>query len=303
MGIAVTPLTPGFVAEVRGVDLSAPVAPGAFAEIETAFHDFGVLVFPDQPVTDTQQVAFSRLFGPVFTATNYHRSGEKPRLRAEMSDISNIGKDGKLLPADDERRLHARANQLWHTDNTFKHVPARCSLLSAREIPPTGGDTEFADMRAAYDALPAARKREIDDLVVEHSIFHSRRKMGFTQYSDGAKKELPPVRQVLVRVHPATGRKALYIASHASHVIGWPEEKGRRLLEELLDFATQPQFVHRHRWRTGDLIVWDNRCTMHRARPHEEMTHRRVLHRTTVSDEINSVERVMREKSEAAAVS
>lgn len=300
MPITVSPQTPDFFAEVRGVDLTEPLDPAVFAEIEAAFDAYAVLVFPGQSLSDEQQVAFSAHFGPVFTATNYHRPGKERRLRPEMSDISNIGHDGGLLAADDERRLHGRANQLWHTDNTFKHVPARCSLLAAHEIPPSGGNTEFADMRAAYDALPDDCKREIDSLIAEHSIFYSRERMGFTGFSDGARAELPPVQQVLVRTHPATGRKALYIASHASHIIGWPVEKGRRLIEELLDFATQPQFVYAHRWQTGDLVIWDNRCTMHRARPYEEMTERRVLHRTTVSDEINSVERARRDRTGAA---
>jgi len=291
MAITVKRLHPLFFAEVQGVDLTKPVSPAQFREIDAAFNEHAILLFRDQPITDEQQVAFSALFGPVFTATKYHWKNDKPRLRGEMSDISNIGPDGRLLSADDERRMHARANQLWHTDNTFKHVPARCSLLSAREIPASGGDTEFADMRAAYDALPEERKREINDLIIEHNIFYSREKMGYTGYTDGARAELPPVKQVFVRTHPATGRKALYLASHASHVVGWPVEKGRTLINELLEFATQPRFVHQHKWREGDLIVWDNRCTMHRATPYDEMTVRRVLHRTTVSDEMNSVER------------
>ncbi|MEM9683113.1 MAG: TauD/TfdA family dioxygenase [Pseudomonadota bacterium] len=292
MVISVEPVQPSFVAEVRGVDLTRPVSPEAFKEIEGAFDRFAVLIFPDQRVTDTQQVEFSANFGPVFTATNYRDSFRERRLRPEMSDISNIGGDGHLLAEDDERRLHNRANQLWHTDNTFKHVPARCSLLSARELPPAGGETEFADMRAAYDALPEDRKRQIDGLVVEHDIFHSRRKMGFDVFSDAAREELPPVRQVLVRIHPATERKALYIASHAARIIGWPDKEGLALIEELIDFATRPDFLYRHRWRENDLVLWDNRCTMHRARPYEEMRHRRVMHRTTVSDEINTVERL-----------
>jgi alpha-ketoglutarate-dependent 2,4-dichlorophenoxyacetate dioxygenase len=300
MTITVTPLHPLFVAELAGVDLVQPVTRRLFTEIEAAFDAHAVLVFREQPVTDEQQVAFSALFGPVFTATKYHRQGERRRLRAEMSDISNIDHEGRLLATEDQRRLHNRANQLWHTDNSFKHIPARCSLLSAREIPPSGGDTEFADMRAAYDALPEERKREIDGLVVEHSIFHSRTKTGFADYGDGARAELPPVQQVLARPHPATGRKALYVASHASHVVGWPQEKGRRLIEELIAFSTRPQFVYRHRWQAGDLIVWDNRCTMHRARPYEELSERRVLHRTTVSDELNTVERARAEQSGAA---
>ena len=292
MVISVEPVQPSFVAEVRGVDLTRPVSLEDFREIEAAFDRYAVLIFPDQPLTDTQQVEFSAKFGPVFTATNYRNSFRERRLRPEMSDISNIGRDGRLLAEDDERRLHNRANQLWHTDNTFKHVPARCSLLSARELPPAGGETEFADMRAAYDALPEDRKRQIDHLIVEHDIFHSRRKMGFDVFSDAAREELPPVRQVLVRVHPATGRKALYIASHAARIIGWPDNDGLALIEELIDFATRPDFVYRHRWRENDLVLWDNRCTMHRARPYEEMRHRRVMHRTTVSDEINTVERL-----------
>lgn len=291
MAITVKRLHPLFFAEVGGVDLAKPVGPDLFAEIEAAFHEHAILLFRGQPIDDAQQVAFSALFGPVFTATKYHWKNEKRRLREEMADISNLDHDGSLLPADDARRFHNRANQLWHTDNTFKHVPARCSLLSAREIPPSGGDTEFADMRAAYDALPEERKREIDDLIVEHSIVYSRIKMGFTEFTDGARTELPPVQQVLVRRHPGTGRNALYLASHASHVIGWPVEKGRRLIEELTEFATRPQFVHRHRWREGDLVVWDNRCTMHRATPYDDVGQRRDLHRTTVSDEMNSVER------------
>lgn len=300
MSISVRKLHPLFVGEVTGVDLTKPIPPETFTEIEAAFHEHAVLVFRNQPVTDEQQVAFSELFGPVFSVTKYHRPNEVRRLREEMSDISNIDHEGKILPANDDRRLHNRANQLWHTDNSFKHVPARASLLSAREIPSEGGNTEFADMRAAYDALPDARKREIDDLVVEHSIFHSRKRMGIEVYTDGARNELPPVQQVLVRRHPGSGRKALYIASHASHVIGWPEEKGRELVDELLDFATQPQFVYSHRWTEGDLIVWDNRCTMHRATPYDEMGVRRILHRTTVSDEVNTVERRDREQDSAA---
>lgn len=295
MAITVSKRGPTFFAEIGGVDLTRPMTQALFAEIDAAFNTHAVLLFRDQFITDEQQVAFSGFFGPVFTATKYAWRDEKQRLRAEMADISNIDHTGALLAADDQRRFHNRANQLWHTDNTFKHIPARCSLLSAREIPPRGGNTEFADTRAAYDALPEPKKREIDSLIVEHDIQWSRRRMGFTDFSETAREGLPPVHQVLVRRHPATGRKALYIASHASHVVGWPEDRGRALLDELTEFSTQPQFVHEHIWREGDLVIWDNRRTMHRALPYDEMTQRRVLHRTTVSDEINSVERAARE--------
>lgn len=305
MTLTITRQHPLFFAEVSGVDLTKPVPSDVFASIKSAFDEHAILLFRDQHINDAQQVAFSALFGPVFTSTKYHRDGEVSRLRSEMADISNIDHNGAILAADDDSRLHSQGNALWHTDNSFKHIPARCSLLSAREIPPTGGETEFADMRAAYDALPDTQKQEIDALIVEHSIFRSREQLGYEGFSDGARKELPPVQQVLVRTLADTGRKALYIASHASHITGalngdaadWPLEKSRDLIAALIEFATQPQFVHAHEWRPGDLIVWDNRCTMHRARPYDDMTQRRVLHRTTVSDEINSVEQVEKNRA------
>ena len=301
MSITLSPHHPLFFAEVEGVDLTRPMTQASFAEIEAAFHEHAVLLFRDQPLTDAQQVSFSEFFGPLFKVTNYAWRDETRRIRPDVTDISNIDHEGRLLAEDDQRRLNYRGNLVWHTDNSFKHVPARCSLLSAREIPLNGGDTEFADMRAAYDALPETRAREIDGLIVEHSIFYSRARLGFTDFSETARTELPPVNQVLVREHPGTGRKALYLASHAAHVVGWPEAEGRRLLDELIAFATRPEFVHRHLWREGDLIVWDNRCTMHRALPYAEMTERRVLHRTTVSDEINTVERARLALATAAA--
>ena len=303
MTLKIERLHPHFFAEVSGVDLKQPLTPEQFTPIKAAFDEHAVLLFRDQHVNDDQHVDFSAHFGPVFTATNYHREGETPRFRAEMADISNVDHNGEILKPDNDRRQHAHANQLWHTDNSFKHIPSRCSLLAAHEIPPTGGDTEFADMRAAYDALPVEKKAETDDLIVEHSIFRSREQLGYDGFSNGARSELPPVQQVLVRTLQDTGRKALYIASHASHVTGalengeegqtggWSLEKSRALLQELIDFATQPEFTYRHTWRPGDLIVWDNRCTMHRAHPFEEDDQRRILRRTTVSDEINSVER------------
>jgi alpha-ketoglutarate-dependent 2,4-dichlorophenoxyacetate dioxygenase len=198
-----------------------------------------------------------------------------------------------VLARDDRRNLFNLGNQLWHTDSSFKRIPAKCSLLSARELPSPGpmggGETEFADMRAAWDALPEARKCQLDGLAVEHSIFRSRSQIGFADFNDAIFKELPPVRQALVRHHRYSGRTSLYLASHASHIIGRPVEEGRALIEELIAFATQPQFVYRHRWTVGDLVIWDNRCTMHRGRPYDD-TQRRVLHRTTVSDYANTLE-------------
>lgn len=300
MPIKVSRKHPTFFAEIEGVDLGAELSERTWSEIEKAFNEHAILLFRNQPLTDEQHVAFSERFGPVITATNYHWNTEKRRVHPQMADISNIANDGSILPPDDERRMHSRANALWHTDNTFKRVPSKCSLLLAREIPEQGGDTEFADMRAAYDALPNDRKDEIDDLIAEHSIFYSRSLLGYDGFTEGAKAELPPVPQVLVRHNPATGRKALYIASHASHIVGWPIEKGRALLDELMAHATQSQFVYRHRWHPGDLILWDNRCTMHRATEYDDLGARRDLQRTTVSDEINSVERRDRESAPTA---
>ena len=287
MAIELTPLHPALGAEVRGVDLTRSVIPEVFAEIDAAFNRHGILVFPEQPVTDEQQLAFSRLFGPLEINPNY--AGTKMRLRPDIADISNLDAEGRVLARDDRRNLFNIGKQLWHTDSSFKRTPAKCSLLSAREIPASGGETQFADLREAWDALPGAKKREVEGLAVEHSIFRSRSQIGFADFNDEIFKQLPPVPQALVRHHRYSGRTSLYLASHASHIIGWPDEEGRALIEELIAFATQPQFVYQHRWTVGDLVIWDNRCTMHRGRPYDD-AQRRVLHRTTVSDIANTLE-------------
>jgi alpha-ketoglutarate-dependent 2,4-dichlorophenoxyacetate dioxygenase len=291
MAIQTTPLHPHIGAEMRGVDLGRATEPEILAEIEAAFEHYAVLVFPAQELADEEQLAFSRHFGQLEVNPNY--AGAKMRLRPDVADISNLDAEGRILARDDPRNLFNLGNQLWHTDSSFKHVPAKCSLLSARELPSAGpmggGETEFADLRAAWDALPEARKRRLEGLVVEHSIFRSRSQSGFADFNDEIFQQLPPVPQALVRHHPASGRTSLYLASHASHIIGWPVAEGRALIEELIAFATQPEFVYRHRWTVGDLVMWDNRCTMHRGRPYDE-TQRRVLHRTTVADRANTLE-------------
>ena len=291
MVLELTPLHPTLGAALRGVELTRPVLPDVFAEIDAAFARYGILVFPGQPVSDEQQLAFSRLFGPLEVNPNY--AGAKMRLRPDVADISNLDAEGRVLARDDRRNLFNIGNQLWHTDSSFKRVPAKCSLLSARELPSSGpmggGETEFADLRAAWDALPEARKRQLQGLVVEHSIFRSRSQIGFADFNDEIFKQLPPVPQALVRHHHYSGRTSLYLASHASHIVGWPVEEGRVLIEELIAFATQRQFVYRHHWTLGDLVMWDNRCTMHRGRPYDD-TQCRVLHRTTVSDVANTLD-------------
>jgi alpha-ketoglutarate-dependent 2,4-dichlorophenoxyacetate dioxygenase len=281
VGIDFKLLHPLFVAGVSGVDLTSPVPEDVFAEIHAAFDRHAILVFNDQPVSDEQQVAFTKLFGPLETAPNY--AGSALRLSNEFTDISNLDYEGRILDPEDRLNQYNLGNQLWHTDSSFKAQRAKCSLLSARETPASGGETQYADMRSAYDALPEERRRELDGLVAEHSIAYSRSRIGFEGFNSDIADALPPVPQRLVDHYPDSGRTSLYLASHASHILGRPVEQGRELLAELIEFATRDQFVYTHDWKVGDLVVWDNRCTMHRGRPYDPRQ-RRVLHRTTVSD-------------------
>ncbi len=290
MTILVKPLHQLFVGEVSGVDLRRPVDRNAFLEIEAALDRCAVLVFRGQPLADEEQVAFSRRFGPLETSIGTIRKNRKHRLRSELADISNLDGENNIRAPGDAWRMMLLANQLWHTDSSFKRVPGKISLLSAREVPPAGGETEFADLRAAYEALDEPMRERIDGLVAEHSIFHSRNLVGYTDFSEEERAALPPVPQALVRVHPGSGRKTLYLASHASHIVGWPLEQGRKLLEELIAFATQSQFVYRHRWQVGDLVAWDNRCTLHRARPYDDARYRRDFRRITVEDSAPTLE-------------
>jgi alpha-ketoglutarate-dependent 2,4-dichlorophenoxyacetate dioxygenase len=284
MTISSRALHPLFGAEVSGVDLRKAVDQDTFAEIETALDQYAVLVFRDQLLNDDQQFALSLLFGPIETSIATIRKDRKHRLRRELSDISNLNEKNNIRPRSDRWRMMMLANQLWHTDSSFKRASGKISLLSAREVPPSGGETEFADLRAAYDALDQVTKERIDGLVAEHSIFHSRSLVGYADFSKEERAALPPVSQAMVRTHPGSGRRTLYLASHASHIIGWPVEQGRALLGELIAFATQPRFVYQHHWRLGDMVVWDNRCTLHRARPFDDLNDRRDMRRTTIED-------------------
>ena len=227
--ISVRQLHPLFVGEVSGVDLSSPVDRGTFLKIEAALGHFAVLIFRGQALQDEQQIAFTQLFGPLETSLSTIRKDRKHRLRNEVSDISNLNANNEIRSAADPWRMMMLANQLWHTDSSFKRVPGKISLLSAREVSPAGGETEFADLRAAYEALDDATREKIDRLVAEHSIFHSRGLIGYTNFSHEERAALPPVPQTLVRVHAGSGRKTLYLGSHASHIVGWPTERGRAL--------------------------------------------------------------------------
>ena len=286
MALRITPVDPArpdFAGEVSGVDITAGVSPEAAAEIERGMDRFAVLVFRGQRIDDTQQLAFSRHFGPLETATGDIVQGAERRLSMDVNDISNVDKDGRVLARDDRKRLFALGNMLWHSDSSFKATPAKFSLLSARVIPGSGGNTEFADMRAAWDTLDAETQALVRDLVCDHTQIHSRGVLGFTDFTEEELRRFAPVPQRLVRRHPVTGRLSLYLSSHAGTIHGWPVPEARMLLRDLTEHATQRRFVYSHEWRMGDLVMWDNRPTMHRARryPAEQV---RDMHRTTVAD-------------------
>ncbi|PIW25884.1 MAG: hypothetical protein COW30_17820 [Rhodospirillales bacterium CG15_BIG_FIL_POST_REV_8_21_14_020_66_15] len=284
MPINVKPLHPMFVGEVQDVDLSKPLSDETFAEIQAAIDTSAVLVFHGPKLSEDEQAAFAERFGPLYADNRILKTGLKDRIGPKLVDISNLNENDETMDRADRRRIFGLANRLWHTDASFKKVTAKYSLLHAHTVAPEGGETQYADMRAAYDALPQKMKDRIADLEAEHCIATSREKLGFTEFSDEEKNTLPPVRHGLVRTHPVTGRKALYLASHASHVVGWPVPEGRMLIHDLMEHATQPQFVHTHTWQVGDLVIWDNRCTMHRARPFDLDTYRRDMRRATVMD-------------------
>ena len=287
--LALRPLHPLFVAEATGVSLAEPLTPAGLAEITAALDRFAVLVFPDQDLTDAQQIAFSERLGPLETTVKAFRPDHRARLDLHLSDVSNLDENNRVLAADDRRRMNGLGNRLWHTDSSFKAIPARYSLLSARAIPETGGETEFADLRAAWDALDADMQARIAPLVAEHSLLTSRATIGFTDFSPEEVARLQAVPQRLVRTHPGSGRRSLYLASHAGSIRGMPLPEARMLLLDLMEHATQRRFVHTHRWRRHDLVIWDDRCTLHRARPYD-MRQPRDMRRTTVSDQVSSLE-------------
>jgi alpha-ketoglutarate-dependent 2,4-dichlorophenoxyacetate dioxygenase len=289
MRATVWPVTDAFVAEIGDVDLSNPLSDADFRVVDDAFERYAVLIFPDQVLSQDQHVAFARRFGPIDRSMIVEVEGAKPRVPGEIADVSNLDNKGEILAPDNRLRQFQLGNQLWHTDSAFKHVPAKASLLYQRSIAQTGGQTEFADLRAAWDALPEAMKHKVEGLVAEHAIAYSRAKLGFAM-TENEKRALPPVRQVLVRHHAVSGRTSLYLAAHAGRIVGMTDQAGKALLAELMEFATQRQFVHTHRWRTNDVVMWDNRCTMHRGRPFDDQRWKRDAQRATVEDVANTLE-------------
>ncbi|NDH63973.1 MAG: TauD/TfdA family dioxygenase [Alphaproteobacteria bacterium] len=293
MTIDIKPIDPVsrafFAGIVSGIDLTRRLSDTEVAAIHAGMDRFGVLVFHDQKLDDESQLAFSRQLGPLEQATGDIAAPQDRRVGMDLNDISNLDKHGELLPRDDRRRLFGLGNQLWHSDSSFKDVPAKYSLLSARKIPPTGGNTEFADMRAAYDALDEATRREVHDLVCAHSQIFSRGILGFDDFTEAERQKWAPVRQRLVRRHPTTGRLSLYLASHAGGIEGWPVPEARAFLRDLTEHATQRQFVYAHVWKPFDLVMWDNRVTMHRARRYDPKEVR-DMRRTTLTNEVSSLE-------------
>ena len=287
--IHVRPLHPLFVGEVSGIDLTRRLSAAEVASVEAAISQYAVLVFRDQRVTDEQQLAFSECFGPLehTGGTGISKPGEQ-RLHPAFADVSNLDVGGEVLARDNRRRLYSLGNMLWHSDSSFKTTPAKYSLLSGRVVVDKGGETEFADMRAAYDSFDTATKAEIEDLVCEHSLVYSREFLGFEDLTETEKATMRPVRQVLVRTHPVSGRKSVYLASHIGRIIGWPVPEARAFIRDLTEMATQPAFVYRHIWRKFDLVMWDNRCTMHRARRYDAKTVR-DMRRTTVAGDAPTV--------------
>jgi alpha-ketoglutarate-dependent 2,4-dichlorophenoxyacetate dioxygenase len=289
MNVSVKPLHPLFGAEIIGPDLSKPIDASTQHALQRAMDEHAVAVLPGQNLDDDHQVAFSRLYGPLEVAPQVQgktgsRGVGKRIKHPEIFDISNLDDDGRILDADDQRAAYQQGNQLWHTDSSFRQKSATWSMLHARIVPPDGADTEFVDTRAVYDGLPDTTKARLEGLVAEHSIWHSRAKLGGYLPSEEERKSRPPAQHPLVRQHPGSGRNALYIASHASHILGMPVDDGRALLAELTAFATQPRFVYAHKWRVGDLVIWDNRCTLHRATPYQSTRYVRDLRRTTIID-------------------
>jgi alpha-ketoglutarate-dependent 2,4-dichlorophenoxyacetate dioxygenase len=274
---------PCLAAEVDGIDLTQPLSPEEVAAVHAGMDQYAVLVFHDQPLTDDQQLAFTRSLGEIEHAIGTGLRQEY-RLPTTFADVSNLDVNNQVFARDSRTRLFSLGNRLWHSDSSFKVVPAKYSLLHARSIPSKGGNTEFADMRAGYDALDEETKERVADLICEHSQLYSRALLGFTDFTDEERERFKPVRQVLVRTHPGHKRKSLYLSSHAGGIVGWPVPEARAFLRDLNEIATQRQFVYSHRWRVGDLVMWDNRQTMHRSRPFPEHEPRDVRRTTLQGD-------------------
>ncbi|MBO6718518.1 MAG: TauD/TfdA family dioxygenase [Rhizobiaceae bacterium] len=274
---------PLFAGEASGIDLSKPLAADDVEAINEAMNEYAVLVFRDQPLTQTQQVELAKSFGPLDFGFKRLKKAPDRMEHAELADISNVADAGGTVGRNDRKIVSNIANQLWHSDSSFQKPAARYSMLAAVRVPGSGGDTEYADLRSAYDALPEETKREIEGLQAEHYALHSRFLLGDTEYDEEQRNMLPPVLWPLVRTHAGSGRKHLFIGVHTRAIEGWTIAEGRMLLMDLLEHATQREFVYKHKWRPNDLVIWDNRCTLHRGRRFD-LNQPRELRRATTLD-------------------
>ena len=280
MGYELRPLHDVFAAELLGADLREPPSAELIKTVQDAMAEYAVLAIPGQAITDEEQIRFTRAFGPLELLPNLGISKlRRTRLPPEMFDASNLDVNGDIVTPDSVRAKFSKGNEFFHSDSSYNDLPTSWSLLYGRSVSPEGGNTEFLDSRAAYAALPDEMKSRIKDLVVEHSIWHSRRRGGLKEVTREMEEAMPPVQHPLVRLSE-NGRKTLYIGGHASHIVDMTMEEGRELLEELYQFATQPRFVYSHQWKNGDLLIWDNRCTMHRGTPFPYFKYKRDLRAT-----------------------
>lgn len=295
MTLAIQPAdenNPHFVARVTGLNIANGVSTETVTLIENAIDQHGVLIFPDQPLNDQQQYTFSEKFGPMEKATGDINTTHNRRLSLDINDISNLDHKGNVLARDSRERLFGLGNMLWHSDSSFKKIPAKYSLLSARVIPESGGNTEFADMRRAWDKLDTSLQDECKDLICMHSQIYSRGVLGFDDFTEEERRKWSPVQQKLVRRHPRTNRQSLFLSSHIGGISGWPVPEARLFISDLTEQATQSHNVYVHQWKQHDLVMWDNRVTMHRARRYDHTQHR-DLHRTTVSDSSSTLEQAL----------
>ena len=283
MSLSVTPLHPLFAAELVGADLAAPMSAALKEAVQSGMDTYGVLVVRDASPSDEDHIRFSRAFGPLELPPSLGRTGPRRRIRPELFDSSNLDENDEIIPYGSERRKLAKGAELFHTDSSFNALPTTWSLLRGHIVPPEGGDTHFIDARAVYDALSKEMRERIEDLVVVHDFWRGRERAGLTGVTEEMRNTLPPVTHRLVRTMPY-GRKALYIGGHAVGFVGWPEGEALALLHELYDFATQERFIYVHQWRPNDIVIWDNRCTLHRATPFTSDVHKRDMRRTTLME-------------------
>jgi alpha-ketoglutarate-dependent 2,4-dichlorophenoxyacetate dioxygenase len=285
MSIEIRALTPHIGAVLTGIDVRKPLTEAEVAAVNAGMDRHAVLVLPGQDITDAQQLAFTDNFGPQQAGANATMRAADFRLDPTFADVSNLDKNNKMLARDDRRRMASLGNRLWHSDASFRVVPAKYSILSGRTVVSRGGNTEFADMRAAYDALDDETKAEIEDLICEHSLIFSRGQLGFDEYLPEEKEAMKPVKHRLVRTHPSSGRKSLFLSAHIGTILGWPRPEAMSFIRDLAEHATQRDFVYSHKWTQHDLVIWDNRATMHRVRRYDDLNTVRDLRRTTTKSD------------------